>query len=169
MTRAALRDFMNQPSDEWRAITATGDALAEAAYDRGDRLTDDQRAALTHNSRWGSDGYPVVRLGPKWTIDHRCASQAPLYRTKRDAVRAWETLIAMWIRLAGLEARDRALAELPNTAPERATLAYRLPDGRIVHIYADTARGAHTITFQLAGGAVVMATRCRTADRDGEN
>jgi hypothetical protein len=166
MTRAALREFMNQPSNDHREITATGDALAGAAYDRGDRLTADERAALTHHSRWGSDGYPIVKLGPKWTIDHRCAPKAPLYRTKRDAIRAWEILIAKWIRLAGLEAYDQALAELPNTAAERATLAYQLPDWQIVHIYADTARGAHTITFQLAGGAIVLATRHRAADRD---
>lgn len=91
--------------------TVIGDALAIVAYERGDRLTADERQALTHWSRWGSDGYPVRRLGRKWTVDHVAAKGAGLYATKRDAVNAWEILIAKWIRPSGLEAQARAQCE----------------------------------------------------------
>ena len=40
---------------------------------------------------------------------------------------------------------------------ERPTEDYRLPDGRIVKIYADVSRGAGVIDFQLASGRIVMA------------
>jgi hypothetical protein len=90
---------------------AIGDALAHTAYERGDRLTADEQQALRHTSMWGSDGYPIRKLGRKWTIEHVAARTAGLYATKRDAVNAWEILIAKWIRLAGLEARAQALSE----------------------------------------------------------
>lgn len=75
-------------------------ALADASYERGGRLTDDERDALRRWSLWRRDSYPIRRVGRKWTLDHRAAAGAGLYRTKRDAVRAWEILIAEWIRLS---------------------------------------------------------------------
>lgn len=41
---------------------------------------------------------------------------------------------------------------------------YRLPDGRIVWIREDVARGALLIDFTLKGGTVVYALRLNPAD-----
>lgn len=89
----------------------TGKALAEARADRGAWLTEDEKMALVHNSRWGSDSYPVVKLGHKWNLAHPLAKSDPLYKTKREAVAAWEIKLAMWRALSGIEAYNRTMAE----------------------------------------------------------
>lgn len=88
----------------------------------GRALNEDERALLTHWSRWGSDGYPVHRSrgehgaptqGRWWTWDFLSLS-APrrLYPTKRAATAAFEAFVAVLIEASGEEARDRALADL---------------------------------------------------------
>lgn len=91
-------------------IRETGHALAESSFERGDRLTADERFALLHNSRFGSDSYPIVKRGRKWAQDHPAIAKPPLYRTKREATDAWEILIEKWVRMSGLEAQELALA-----------------------------------------------------------
>lgn len=98
--------------DEQREVSErqmiAGSALAAAAFDSGQRLTVEEQQALRHNSMWGSDGYPVHKLGRKWTVDHQAACCFGLFTTKREAVSAWETMICKWIALSGLEACERA-------------------------------------------------------------
>lgn len=55
-------------------------------------LTSGQNAWLDHMIRWGSDGYPVRRLGRSWTFEHAfgVGGSPVLYRTKREAVAACE-------------------------------------------------------------------------------
>lgn len=89
--------------------TETGDALAAARWERGQRLTVAEAEAVSRWSRWGSDGYPIRKLGRGWTVDSPLASFGIL-KTKAEAVGRWETLIAVWIRLGGLEAQERCLA-----------------------------------------------------------
>lgn len=101
----------NEGRDYYDEITKTGDALAEEAYANGARLTDDERMVLTRNSRFGSASYPVRRLGRGWTVDNPLLKGSPIYPTKFAAIRAWEIIIAKLIRMSGLEARDRVLAE----------------------------------------------------------
>lgn len=100
----SLQTFEQLQADA-REVTKIGDALALTANERGDRLTDDERGALTHWSMFGSDGYPVFRCGRKWTITHPTFKGGGLYNTKREAVRGWEILIAKWIRMTALERR----------------------------------------------------------------
>lgn len=62
-------------------------------------LSEDERALLTHLSRFGSDGYPVVKLisrrGWVWE-DWRSVRGAPtVYKTKREAVAAFERFYAV--------------------------------------------------------------------------
>ncbi len=55
-------------------------------------ISDNERELLAHISRWGSDGYPVVRAGKRW-IWHEFygVKGAPtVYRTKKEAVAAFE-------------------------------------------------------------------------------
>ena len=85
-----------------------GEALAQARWERGQHLTESERTALTHWSMWGSDGYPVRKLGRGWTIDSTLAP-FPIMRTKAEAVGRWETLIACLISLSGLEAQERSI------------------------------------------------------------
>lgn len=54
-------------------------------------LTTDERNLLAHISMWGSDGYPVRKLGAKWTWSYRSISGPPvLFKTKREAVASFE-------------------------------------------------------------------------------
>ena len=48
-------------------------------------------------------------------------------------------------------------AHVAPTARTRETDDYVLPDGRVVAIDADVARGAATVTFTLVGGSIVVA------------
>jgi len=91
-------------------IDEVGNSCADARWDRGQRLTEDERRALTHDSRWGSDGNPIIKLGRKWAYEWG-GRTSPLYTTKREAVEAWEIQLAIYRRLAGLAAQERAIAE----------------------------------------------------------
>jgi hypothetical protein len=54
-------------------------------------LTQDERDLLTHISMWGSAGYPVKKLGTKWTWSYRSINGPPvLFKTKREAVASFE-------------------------------------------------------------------------------
>lgn len=86
-------------------VSETGQRLGESAFAQGRRLTDDDRAVLTHWSRWGSDGYPIRKLGRKWTHPRTPA----LFDRKRDAIASWEVQIDILIVMAGLEAREQAV------------------------------------------------------------
>jgi hypothetical protein len=59
--------------------------------------------------------------------------------------------------------RHRSAPVLPTPPPPAApeTSPYRLPDGRIVLVYEDVARGAASVTFQLLGGTVVNAEKVK--------
>mgnify|MGYP001603162812 CR=1 FL=1 len=53
-------------------------------------LTIAEAAFSDHMSRWGSDGYPVRKVGSRWIWDDFCGvSGAPtVYKTKRECVAA---------------------------------------------------------------------------------
>ena len=54
-------------------------------------ITDDERALLTHVTRWGSDGYPVRKSGRGWTWSYRSIQGPPVvFKTKREAVVSFE-------------------------------------------------------------------------------
>lgn len=89
-------------------INATATALATVRFERGGRVTADEEQALAHWSMFGSTGYPVRKVGRKWTIDARIMAGAPLYATKRDAEAAWETRIMTIVRLKGLQQHAEA-------------------------------------------------------------
>lgn len=74
-------------------------------------LTDDEAALLYHVMRFGSDGYPVRKLGRGWIVDQWRSVKGPpiTYKTKRAAVAQFEA----WHALA-LE----RLREMRATNPE---------------------------------------------------
>lgn len=74
-------------------------------------LSDAERALLTHVSRWGSDGYPVVRLGRKWAIDTPATRIPTCFKTKREAVAAFERYLDVLIAARGVEAHRSALRD----------------------------------------------------------
>jgi hypothetical protein len=54
-------------------------------------ITESERSLLTHISRWGSDGYPVHRLGKRWSWGTDAVPGPPtVFRTKREAVESFE-------------------------------------------------------------------------------
>lgn len=55
-------------------------------------ITEDERALVQHVGRWGSDGYPVQKVGRHWVQrDWRSVKGPPcVYKTKREAVAQFE-------------------------------------------------------------------------------
>jgi len=97
--------------ERWQAQDATGNALALARWERGQRLTDDERTTLNRSHMWGCAGYPIAKRGRGWVIDSTCYRGGPIFPTKRAAVCAWETFVAMLVSLSGLEAQERHTTE----------------------------------------------------------
>ena len=58
-------------------------------------LTQAESDFMTHMGRWGSDGYPVRKVGRNWHwIEFWGVKGAPtVYKTKRDAVKAIEAYL----------------------------------------------------------------------------
>lgn len=82
----------------------TGRALAAARFERGVRLTEAERDALRHDSRFGSDGYPVRKLGRGYVYEHAAASSPSICKTKREAIIGWEIKLAIYRAQHALEA-----------------------------------------------------------------
>jgi hypothetical protein len=55
-------------------------------------ITEDETALLNHITRWGSDGYPVRKLGRGWTWGPWLSVNGPptVFKTKREAVASLE-------------------------------------------------------------------------------
>ena len=55
-------------------------------------ITEDERALVDHICRWGSDGYPVRKLGRRWTWGPWRDVKGPptVFKTKREAVASFE-------------------------------------------------------------------------------
>jgi hypothetical protein len=98
----------------YEEIDSTGNTCAQARWDRGQRLTNQELDELTRWSRWGSDGYPIQKIGRHWSIDRPWDSRC--FKTKREATEAWEIYIAILIRLSGLAAYERAVQRLEEQA-----------------------------------------------------
>jgi len=67
-------------------------------------LSTGENDILRHWSRWGSDGYPIRKMGRHWHwVESFGVKGAPVvYKTKRQAVAAFERYVAILIeRSAG--------------------------------------------------------------------
>jgi hypothetical protein len=59
-------------------------------------LTDDENALLVHISRFGSDGYPIQKLGRGWAWSYRGIKGPPvIFKTKREAIASFEAYEAI--------------------------------------------------------------------------
>ena len=99
-------ETFEETRDRSRVQDETGEALAR--FERGQRLTSDELSILNHDARWGSDGYPIFRLGAGWSYERLGHSSPIIYPTKREAIIAWEIIVSTLLALSGLEARERA-------------------------------------------------------------
>jgi hypothetical protein len=81
-------------------------------------MTEDERALLNHVSMWGSSGYPVQKVGRSWQWrDWRSVRGAPTtWKTKREAVAAFERFYDMLLEFSGEESYRRAMAEAANSS-----------------------------------------------------
>lgn len=77
-------------------------------------LSENERALMTHISRFGSDGYPVHKLGKKWVHgDAFGVRGSPIvFKTKKEAVASFEAWHAMARERYGFEAQQRTLKEI---------------------------------------------------------
>lgn len=73
-------------------------------------LSRDERELLAHITMFGSDGYPVAKLGRRWIVADAFGVKGPptVFRTKREAVASFEA----WYALA----RERMAAERQREA-----------------------------------------------------
>ena len=87
-------------------------------------ISDDERALLTHTSMFGSDGYPIAKLGKGWTWSFRGLRAPEIYKRKRDAVEAFERFVDVLIDAKGAEAQFNAIRERgkPSELRVRGTL-----------------------------------------------
>lgn len=54
-------------------------------------LNKDEEALMTHIMRFGSDGYPLKRLGRGWSWSYRSIQGPPkVFKTKQEAVASFE-------------------------------------------------------------------------------
>ena len=76
-------------------------------------LTEDERALMQHVTMWGSDGYPVRKLGRKWIWGEWRSVKGPptVFRTKRAAVESFERYLDFLRMILGEEAGERARTE----------------------------------------------------------
>ncbi len=109
-------------------------------------LSDDERALVTHVSRFGSDGYPVRKLTKSrcWVWgDFRSVKGPPTtFKTKREAVASFEAFLDVLHEALGEEAQARAIAERDeflHTAP----ISERHSINRVKRALAAT-EGRHT-------------------------
>lgn len=62
-------------------------------------ITDDERALLTHITRFGSDGYPITKYanGRRWSWGpwRGVAGPPTMFSTKRAAVAHFESFVAV--------------------------------------------------------------------------
>lgn len=70
-----------------------------------------ERQLLNHVTMFGSDGYPVQRVGSRWQwVDAFGVKGAPTtFKTKREAVALFEQWQDLMRERLGEEARERAL------------------------------------------------------------
>jgi len=98
-------------------------------------VSEDERALLTHVSRFGSDGYPISKLGRGWSWGYRGIKGPPkVFKTKREAVASFEAFMDILRTASGELAyerawadRDRAEGRQPNPK-ERYCLACGEPE-----------------------------------------
>lgn len=68
-----------------------------------------RRKLLSHVSRWGSDGYPVHKLGSGWTWGNDDVHGPPVaFKTKREAVASFERFYEIMVNESGAESAWRA-------------------------------------------------------------
>lgn len=66
---------------------------------RENRLTEDENWLLTHIQMFGSDAYPIHKLGKTWTWGPVRGIKGPpvMFGMKRDAVQSFEAYMAILI------------------------------------------------------------------------
>jgi len=90
-------------------------------------VSEDERALLTHVSRFGSDGYPISKLGRGWSWGYRGIKGPPkVFKTKREAVASFEAFMDILRTASGELAYERAWADR-----DRAEGRQPNPKGRI--------------------------------------
>lgn len=75
------------------------------------RITEDERRLLNHVMMFGSDGYPITKVGRKWMVEHAAVRFPVLFKTKREATAAFEGFLDVLIDAKGTEAHVRALRD----------------------------------------------------------
>ena len=77
-------------------------------------VTEDEDSLLTQISMFGSDGYPINRLGAgKWCWGPWRSVQGPptVFKTKREAIASFERFQGVLLNAKGALAQQRALDE----------------------------------------------------------
>lgn len=92
------------PADYWQRV--------DPPSNRTDFLNENERRFLNHMGRWGSDGYPIMRVksGYIWTEFCGIKGAPTVYKTMRAAASAIEAYIDILVdRAAGRLSRELQL------------------------------------------------------------
>ena len=88
------------------------------------QLTPDEIALANHVGRWGSGGYPVRRLGRRWTWDYLTVRAPGLFPTRKAAVANLDRRLDFYLDQIAFEAWTRAeYAPCPHGRPRHDCVA----------------------------------------------
>jgi hypothetical protein len=78
------------------------------------QISDDERSLVIHVSMWGSDGYPVHKVGSRhWAWSYRSINGPPVvFTTKRECVNSFEEFLDVLYEALGEADKARAIANL---------------------------------------------------------
>lgn len=73
-------------------------------------LSENERSVVSHIAMWGSDGYPVHKLGKGWVWGPFFGINGPpvIFKTKREAVASFEAFHDLLLLRIGEEAAAHA-------------------------------------------------------------
>lgn len=111
-------------------------------------VTEDERAMIEHVIRWGSDGYPVAKVGSRhWSWSFRSVSSPRVFPTKREATASFEAFADM---IRDCIAYERWVAMVEDMGGTCGECGAEIVPGHV---------RAHGITSHWAGPAETAETR----------
>ena len=75
------------------------------------KLTTDERDLITHISMWGSTGYPINRIGGRWSWSYRSISHPSMFKSKKAAIESFEAFHELLLDCHAFASWQRAIIE----------------------------------------------------------
>lgn len=82
-------------------------------------VTEAERRLVSHIMRWGSDSYPIAKMGRRWWIRHEAANFPSPFRTRLEAVARFEKFVDLLVDSLAWESWQEAERCESEAAAER--------------------------------------------------